>query len=77
MNFEQGNGNQVIDLFGFLRRRGKFVAIVSGAIILLTFWVTMATMVGSLTPAIAISAMFFMYSSNLLLASSILFVPFS
>ncbi len=42
MNFEQGNGNQVIDLFGFLRRRGKFVAIVSGAIILLTFWVTMA-----------------------------------
>ncbi|MCR9098153.1 MAG: Wzz/FepE/Etk N-terminal domain-containing protein [bacterium] len=42
MNLEQGNGNQVIDLFGFLRRRGKFVAIVSGAFILLTFWITMA-----------------------------------
>lgn len=42
MNIEQGNGNQVIDLFGFLRRRGKFVAIVAGAIILLTFWLTMA-----------------------------------
>ena len=42
MNIEQGNGNQVIDLFGFLRRRGKFVAVVAGAIILLTFWLTMA-----------------------------------
>lgn len=42
MNIEQGNGNQVIDVFGFLRRQGKFIAIVAGAIILLTFWVTMA-----------------------------------
>ncbi|MEM9173935.1 MAG: hypothetical protein AAGC67_01785 [Myxococcota bacterium] len=42
MNIDQGNGNQVIDLLGFLRRRGKFVAIVAGAIILLTFWLTMA-----------------------------------
>ena len=42
MNLEQGNANQIVDVFGFLRRRGKFVAILSGAIILLTFWVTMA-----------------------------------
>ncbi len=42
MNIEQGNGNQVLDLLGFLRRRGKFVAIVAGGIILLTFWLTMA-----------------------------------
>jgi len=42
MNIEQGNTNQVIDLLGFLRRRGKFVAIVAGGIILLTFWLAMA-----------------------------------
>lgn len=42
MNLEQGNGNQVIDFFGFLRRRGKFIAIVAGGIILLTFWIAMA-----------------------------------
>lgn len=42
MNIEQGNGNQVIDLLGFLRRRGKFVALVAGGIILLTFWLAMA-----------------------------------
>ncbi len=40
MNLEQGN--QVIDLFGFLRRRGKLMAIISGAITLVTFWIAMA-----------------------------------
>ena len=40
MNLEQGN--QVIDLFGFLRRRGKLMAIISGAITLMTFWIAMA-----------------------------------
>ena len=40
MNLEQSN--QVIDLLGFLRRRGKFVAIVAGGISLLTFWIAMA-----------------------------------
>ena len=40
MNLEQGN--QVIDLFGFLRRRGKLMVIISGAITLVTFWIAMA-----------------------------------
>ena len=40
MNIEQGN--QVIDLFGFLRRRGKLMVIISGAITLVTFWIAMA-----------------------------------
>ena len=42
MNIEQGNATQVINLLGFLRRRGKFVALVAGGIILLTFWLAMA-----------------------------------
>jgi polysaccharide chain length determinant protein (PEP-CTERM system associated) len=33
---------QVIDLFGFARRRGKLVAIIAGVIILATFWLSMA-----------------------------------
>ncbi|MAG30002.1 MAG: hypothetical protein CL908_03800 [Deltaproteobacteria bacterium] len=42
MNLEQGQGIQIIDLFGFARRRGKLVALVSGSVILATFWVAMA-----------------------------------
>ncbi|MBB84313.1 MAG: hypothetical protein CL931_10935 [Deltaproteobacteria bacterium] len=42
MNLEQGNESQFIDPLGFLRRQGKFVAMISGGIILLTFWITMA-----------------------------------
>ena len=40
MNTDQGM--QVIDLFGLARRRGKLIAILSGAVILVTFWVAMA-----------------------------------
>jgi polysaccharide chain length determinant protein (PEP-CTERM system associated) len=34
--------NQIIDLFGVARRRGKLMAVVAGAVILATFWVSMA-----------------------------------
>jgi polysaccharide chain length determinant protein (PEP-CTERM system associated) len=40
MNLDQGI--QVIDLFGLARRRGKLMAIASGAVILVTFWISMA-----------------------------------
>lgn len=40
MNLDQGM--QVIDLFGLARRRGKLMAIASGVVILVTFWVSMA-----------------------------------
>ena len=40
MNLDQGI--QGIDLFGLARRRGKLMAIASGAVILVTFWVSMA-----------------------------------
>jgi succinoglycan biosynthesis transport protein ExoP len=40
MNLDQGI--QVIDLFGLAHRRGKLMAIVAGAAILVTFWVAMA-----------------------------------
>jgi len=40
MNLEQGT--QVIDLLGFARRRGKLVAIVAGAFLLVVYWVAMA-----------------------------------
>ena len=40
MNLEQGV--QVIDVLGLARRRGKLIAIVAGAVILVTFWVSMA-----------------------------------
>ena len=40
MNLDQGI--QVIDLFGLARRRGKLMAIASGAVILVIFWVSMA-----------------------------------
>jgi succinoglycan biosynthesis transport protein ExoP len=40
MNVEQGI--QVIDIFGLARRRGKLIAIVAGAIVFVTFWVSMA-----------------------------------
>ena len=44
MNLDQGNqqGIQLPDLFGVARRRGKLIAIVSGAVILVTFWIAMA-----------------------------------
>jgi succinoglycan biosynthesis transport protein ExoP len=40
MNLDQGN--QIIDLFGLARRRGKLIAIASAAVILTTFWISMA-----------------------------------
>jgi polysaccharide chain length determinant protein (PEP-CTERM system associated) len=40
MNLDQGT--QVIDLLGLTRRRGKLIAMIAGAVILLTFWVSMA-----------------------------------
>lgn len=40
MNLDQGA--QVIDILGFARRRGKLVAIVAGAFLLVTYWVAMA-----------------------------------
>jgi polysaccharide chain length determinant protein (PEP-CTERM system associated) len=40
MNIEQGI--QVLDIFGLARRRGKLIAIVAGAIVFVTFWVSMA-----------------------------------
>ncbi len=40
MNLDQGI--QMIDLFGLARRRGKLMAIASGAVILVTFWISMA-----------------------------------
>ena len=40
MNLDQGN--QLIDLFGLARRRGKLIAIVSGVVTLVTFWISMA-----------------------------------
>ena len=40
MNLDQGI--QVIDLFGLAHRRGKLMAITSGAVILVTFWISMA-----------------------------------
>jgi len=40
MNLDQGI--QVIDLFGLARRRGKLMAIAAGAVILVTFWISMA-----------------------------------
>jgi len=40
MNAEQGF--QLSDLFGMARRRGKLVAVVAGAVILATFWISMA-----------------------------------
>lgn len=40
MNLDQGA--QVIDLLGFARRRGRIAAIVSGAFLLVTYWVAMA-----------------------------------
>ena len=44
MNLEQGNQQtiQLPDLFGIARRRGKLIAIVAGAVILVTFWIAMA-----------------------------------
>ena len=44
MNLDQGDqqGIQLPDLFGVARRRGKLIAIVSGAVILVTFWIAMA-----------------------------------
>lgn len=44
MNLEQGNqqGIQLPDLFGIARRRGKLIATVAGAVILVTFWIAMA-----------------------------------
>ena len=40
MNLDEGN--QVIDLFGLARRRGKLIALISGFVILVTFWISMA-----------------------------------
>lgn len=40
MNAEQGF--QLSDLFGMARRRGKLVAVIAGAVILATFWISMA-----------------------------------
>lgn len=40
MNLEQGN--QVFDVVGFARRRGKLAAAVAGAVLLATYWVAMA-----------------------------------
>ena len=40
MNLEQGINT--FDLFGFVRRRGKLIAIAAGGVILVTFWITMA-----------------------------------
>lgn len=40
MNLDQGT--QVIDLLGFARRRGKLVAVIAGAFLLVTYWVAMA-----------------------------------
>lgn len=40
MNLDQGN--QIFDLFGLARRRGKLMAIASGVVILVTFWISMA-----------------------------------
>jgi len=40
MNLDQGN--QVVDLFGLARRRGKLIALVAGFVILATFWISMA-----------------------------------
>lgn len=40
MNLDQGN--QMIDLLGLVRRRGKLIAMIAGLVILVTFWVTMA-----------------------------------
>jgi succinoglycan biosynthesis transport protein ExoP len=40
MNIEQGT--QFIDVFGLGRRRGKLIAIIAGAVILATFWISMA-----------------------------------
>ena len=40
MNLDQGI--QVIDLFGLAHRRGKLMAIAAGAVILVTFWISMA-----------------------------------
>ena len=34
--------NQIIDLFGIARRRGKLIAVVAGVVILATFWISMA-----------------------------------
>jgi polysaccharide chain length determinant protein (PEP-CTERM system associated) len=44
MNLDQGNQQaiQLPDLFGVARRRGKLIGIVSGAVILVTFWIAMA-----------------------------------
>ncbi|MBY0398652.1 hypothetical protein K2X89_00015 [Myxococcota bacterium] len=40
MNLEQGN--QVFDLVGFARRRGKLAAAIAGSVLLATYWVAMA-----------------------------------
>ncbi len=40
MNLEQGV--QVTDIFGIARRRGKLIATVAGAVILATYWISMA-----------------------------------
>lgn len=40
MNLEQGN--QVIDIVGFARRRGRLVAMIAGAALLITYWIAMA-----------------------------------
>jgi len=40
MNIEQGT--QFIDVFGLGRRRGKLIAIIAGAVMLATFWISMA-----------------------------------
>ncbi len=40
MNIEQGT--QFLDVFGLGRRRGKLIAIIAGAVILATYWISMA-----------------------------------
>lgn len=40
MNLDQGN--QVVDLLGLARRRGKLIALIAGFVILATFWISMA-----------------------------------
>ncbi len=40
MNIEQGT--QFLDVFGLGRRRGKLIAIIAGAVMLATFWISMA-----------------------------------
>ncbi|MEZ4292504.1 MAG: hypothetical protein R3E53_18960 [Myxococcota bacterium] len=40
MNLDQST--QVLDVFGFLRRRGKLAAIVAGGVILAMYWIAMA-----------------------------------